>query len=351
MRTAVSEPPNNVPNKPACPYTSQLRQLFNSSVDTIICSINRENKFVYVSEACHALLGYAPEEMIGECVSSFLHVEDLRKTAVAGEALIRGKHTLNFENRYYKKDGSLLTISWSCKWDAKEELFFCAGRDVSERKAKQALQKQFEEKIKTQNRQMNEMLERITDAFFAVDEEWRIIYVNSRCEQALGVSKEDYLSRNLWESFPELVGTIYYEQYTRAMHKKVPVHFDAYLPLFDNWFAVNIYPSSTGLSVFFRSISDQKRSEEALRLSNERFRLAAKTDALYDWDIATNHLYWGEGLHSLFGYQSEEFQMSQWEAALHPKECDALMEDLLQTLSDEEAHFLAKGTFVVPTIL
>lgn len=336
MRNAVSAPRDYASlEEPAYPSTAQLRQLFHLSGD-FICSIDQENRFVHVSDACRTLLGYAPGEMIGQCVSSFLYEEDLRKTVVAGEALIRGEDAIRFENRYHKKDGSLITISWSCKWDPKEGLLFCTGRDVSEKKAREALQKQFEEKIKRQNRQMSEMLERITDGFFALDEEWRITYANSQCEKIVGVNREDYLARNLWDCFPDLIGTIYHEQYTKAMREKQPVSFNAYIERFASWFEVNAYPSQTGLSVFFRNITEQKNSGEALRLSNERFQLAAKNDAIYDWDIVSNDLQWGEGLYYLFGYYPHQFQMSAWEEAVHPDDYEPVMEDLCRTLKDRQ---------------
>jgi PAS domain S-box-containing protein len=86
-----------------------------------------------------------------------------------------------------------------------------------------------------------------------------------------------------------------------------------------------------------RLIEHQKETEEELRRSNERFLLAARTDAIYDWDILTGHLHWGEGLHTLFGYHSEELQMPEWEARVHPDDHDRIMNGLQVTLADTTA--------------
>lgn len=46
-------------------------------------------------------------------------------------------------------------------------------------------------------------------------------------------------------------------------------------------------------------------TEEALRVSNERYLYATKAtfDAIWDWDIVNDHLYWGEGYEKIFGYK------------------------------------------------
>ncbi|GAB4093506.1 PAS domain S-box protein [Flaviaesturariibacter terrae] len=93
----------------------------------------------------------------------------------------------------------------------------------------------------------------------------------------------------------------------------------------------------------------QQETEEELRRSNERFRLAARTDAIYDWDIPSNALHWGEGLQTIFGYASHELQMDQWEARVHPDERAALLHSLDRTLHDPAAdHWEAEYQLLRP---
>jgi PAS domain S-box-containing protein len=55
-------------------------------------------------------------------------------------------------------------------------------------------------------------------------------------------------------------------------------------------------------------VADRKRSAEALRASEERYRLAARAtnDAIWDWDLDTDIVQWNEGLRTLFGYAPEQ---------------------------------------------
>ena len=57
-------------------------------------------------------------------------------------------------------------------------------------------------------------------------------------------------------------------------------------------------------------ITAQKEAEEALRQSEERFKLLAwaTKDAVWDWDLQTNQIWWGEGLQKIFHYPGKREQ-------------------------------------------
>ncbi|WP_226930087.1 PAS domain-containing protein [Hymenobacter siberiensis] len=69
-------------------------------------------------------------------------------------------------------------------------------------------------------------------------------------------------------------------------------------------------------------LTKEKQVEKALRISNERlaYALKATTDAIYDWTISDDSLYWGEGFENLFGYQLAQNPMpfSEWADYVHP---------------------------------
>ncbi len=315
------------------PSTAQLQKLFDSSVD-VICSIDISGQFIEVSGASLPVWGYYPEELIGKPYMDLVVEEDVALTKEAARRIMQGVAMTNFENRYRCKDGHIVSLAWSAYWDPREKVMFCIARDTSEKRAKEFLKKEYEEKILRQHHEMNEMLGRIADGFFAVNHEWRFVYGNKQVEQMLGIKVEDYMGKSFWDCFPEALGTEYEYNYQLAMRTKEPVHFDAYFQPFAKWLSVSAYPSHTGLSVFFRDITERRRVEEELRSSNERFRLAAKSDAIYDWNISTNDIQWGEGLYHLFGYQSDELQMQQWELAVHPNERKQVTHDLYEVIND-----------------
>jgi PAS domain S-box-containing protein len=116
------------------------------------------------------------------------------------------------------------------------------------------------------------ILERVTDAFYGLDRQWRFTYINQRCEEYLGKTRSDIVGKVIWDEFAMVRGTAFEEQYHKAMREQVAVHFEILSPFSNRWVEVYAYPSADGLSVNFRDITDRKELEsrrEAL-LESER---------------------------------------------------------------------------------
>jgi PAS domain S-box-containing protein len=112
------------------------------------------------------------------------------------------------------------------------------------------------------NRSTEKILESITDAFVAVDRQWRFTYLN---DQALGVlhrAREELLGKNMWEEFPDAVELPAYREYHRAMASGSAVHFEEFNPSLGVWVEIHAYPSEDGLSIYFRDITERKRAEK-----------------------------------------------------------------------------------------
>ncbi len=108
---------------------------------------------------------------------------------------------------------------------------------------------------------MTNILENMTDGFFTVDSEWKVTYLNAEAERMVGRSRQGLLGGALWEKFPELVGTIFEDNYRKVMEDKVPLAFEAPDDTGKIWYDVHAYSSNGGVSVFFRDISERKKTE------------------------------------------------------------------------------------------
>lgn len=173
----------------------------------------------------------------------------------------------------------------------------------------------------------------------ATDEHWRITYINAQAARTLRIGQQEYMGRLFWECFPRLLNTEIETYYRNAMQTGEAIHFDVFFEPMSKWFGINAYPSATGLSIFFRDISSRYHTEAELRSSNERLKLAAKSDAIYDWNINTNELHWDEGLKNLFGYDANQFCLKIWEAAIHPNERNKIVAELYKALHDPQCSF------------
>ena len=109
------------------------------------------------------------------------------------------------------------------------------------------------------------VLESMTEGFFLVDDQFKINYINEIGEQLLQVKREEVIGRELWESFPEVVGTIFYSEYHRAMKENVTIKFEEFFTPLNKWFNVKVYPLKRGgLALYFQDISDHKETEKKL---------------------------------------------------------------------------------------
>lgn len=118
--------------------------------------------------------------------------------------------------------------------------------------------KDAEERIKEAYQEKIDILESIGDAFFAVDKNWIVTYWNRMSATYLGMPREAILGKNLWHVYADAVSSGFYDQYHKAMGENVPVHFEEYYPPLGLWLQVSAYPSPSGLSVYFRDITDSK---------------------------------------------------------------------------------------------
>ncbi|MEJ7586394.1 MAG: PAS domain S-box protein [Ferruginibacter sp.] len=108
----------------------------------------------------------------------------------------------------------------------------------------------------------NIILESIGDAFFAVDGQWIVTYWNNQAETMLQTPKNKILGHNLWDVFSDSIDSASYKNYQLAIQTRQVVRFKDYLESLDKWFEINACPSDKGLSVFFKDITHQKKSED-----------------------------------------------------------------------------------------
>ncbi len=103
-------------------------------------------------------------------------------------------------------------------------------------------------------------------------------------------------------------------------------------------------------------IDESRRNQEAMRASEERFRLLARAtnDAVWDWTIATDDMWWNEGFEKLFGYARSELEpgAASWESRVHPDDkariyagLDAIMGGAGDSWSDEYRFRCKDGSY------
>ncbi|HEY9675752.1 MAG TPA: PAS domain S-box protein, partial [Waterburya sp.] len=318
-------------------------RFFNLSMDMLSVS-GTDAYFKRLNPAFEQVLGYTNEELRRQPFLDFVHPDDRAATLAEVEKLAQGHLTLDFENRYRCKDGSYRWLAWKAFPIVEENLIYAIACDVTERKQAEverlqllAQEQQARAEAEAARNQSVNILESITDAFFALDRDWRFTYLNRQAELLLQRKREELLGQVMWDEFPESVGSIFDLEYHRAVSEQVSVEFESFYPPLNTWFEVHAYPAREGLSVYFRNISERKRAEEALRESEERFHQAFENAAIGMALVSLDGrwLQVNRSLCEMLGYSEQELLATSFQAVTHPDDLQIGTHYFQQLLSGE----------------
>jgi len=174
------------------------------------------------------------------------------------------------------------------------------------------------------NSEAERILERITDAYYALDLSWRFTYVNGQAERLLNRRREDLLGKNVWDEFPEAVGSVFQENFQRAIAENTVVSLEEYYQPFKTWLEVRAYPAPEGLSVYFHDIGERKMLEtEQVRLANtNRLLLESSREGIYSIDIGGRFTSANSAAMDMLGYDVDEVLGREAHALIHHTRLD-----------------------------
>ena len=238
-----------------------------------------EGRPLFLNEAGQRLAGLqGMEEVRGHHIAEFFapEVRAALRDELLPRLLAHGREgsELDFLNL---RTGERIPVSWDAfridDPDTGEPLALATvTRDLRERRRAQ-------QEIETYRRRIDTVLASITDAFYALDRDFRFSYLNDRAVQVLGdllgehLSREDFLGNEVFAMFPGIVGTATERNFRLALAERRTIAFEYVYPPRARWFDIRVYPSDEGLAVYFVEISD-RRAADALRRRQTRQQAA-----------------------------------------------------------------------------
>ena len=152
-------------------------KFFNMSLDMLLIASN--DKFIKINPAVTKILGYSEEELLSKPFLDFVYPDDIDITLTEVAKLKTGVSTVNFENRYICKDGTVKRILWSTSPDISTGLLYAVARDITK-------QKENEESLKMANNFYN-----MSSDMLIVAKGDRFIKVNPAYTKTFGYTQED----------------------------------------------------------------------------------------------------------------------------------------------------------------
>jgi PAS domain S-box-containing protein len=156
-----------------------------------------------------------------------------------------------------------------------------------------------------------ELADSITNIFFAMDQNLRYTYWNKafenitgiRAEDALGKSHQDVFHGFSWEKRAE-------NAYRDVLRTQQPQTFVDKVDFASNSYIleINVYPSLNGLSVFMKDITEQRKIEEALQISQAQLSQVLKTAKIgyWEYDIKEGMFIFNDQFYSVYHTSAEE---------------------------------------------
>ena len=156
--------------------------------------------------------------------------------------------------------------------------------------------------------EVTDVFERISDAFVALDANWCYTYMNKKAGEIFDRDPKAIVGKNIWEEFPEGIDKPFYKAYYQAMKEQQYVYMEEYYEPYDLWFENDIYPSPTGLSIYFKDVTEKKKTTEALKQSEEHLQkiLDQSLDVICTADDKAKFVSVSAASERIWGYQPKE---------------------------------------------
>lgn len=174
----------------------------------------------------------------------------------------------------------------------------------------------------------------IKDFFCNIDFQGRFISYNETWERVLGYSREEMESKSLWDILCLQDDAIAEKINEAAFYKEQAISFDTTCFCRSGeqiWLQFNLYPVTERelLYAVARDITEQKKVEEKLRESEERwqFALEGSETGVWDWDIEKDQQLYSKGWKKMLGYEEHEILsgIEEWTSRIHPDDIEYAM--------------------------
>lgn len=162
----------------------ELKAIFTVSPE-IHCILNRSGEILFINEAVTSLLDYEVAEVIGTSMWSYCHRDDLNDVihAVENGLAAKTKH-FSLDFRLVSKAGEFKWIGWSMV--AKEDRWYCYGRDITEIK-----------RVEAELLQLSFVASKISNGVVINDANNNVSWVNDAVEKITGFNLADLKGRPL----------------------------------------------------------------------------------------------------------------------------------------------------------
>ncbi|MBS9523877.1 PAS domain S-box protein [Litoribacter alkaliphilus] len=315
----------------------ELNNFFDLSGD-MMCILHQD-KLYKVNQAFACILGYEISEIKGKSIFDFIHPDDIDLSQDSLRERLKGTNVSIFENRYLTKHKGYRWISWSTASDLDELVLYAVGKDVTENKL-------WQNNLLTLNKRLNQ-----AQAIGKVGY-WHYDFASKEMEWTDEVYKIYGKEIGYYEpSFQKSLESVHPEDkhilLVKNEHEPAKDYYDYHFRLvMDDGTTkyvnqkINIIKDGLGNITAWegviQDVTEIKRWQMALSVSNEKYKLAmqATNEMLWDWQIDEDEVTRGSTYLTLFGKRFKRSKPQDWLDIIHPEDRDKVKESIESALKD-----------------
>jgi PAS domain S-box-containing protein len=251
---------------------AHLAGLLNNTEDAIV-AFDAGWLIEVWNRGAERMYGWTADEVLGRHTLEVARLEATDEERAAMRSAVAERGRWRGEVVVYRKDGTSLVvelITVALRGERGEITGYLGiHRDITERRRMMDELQESQQHIET-------ILESITDAFLSIDQDWRYVYANDRALARLAawrgmpLTREDIIGKGVWDLFPGLRGSETEKRLRAAMGATEPVEFEMYFGPTDEWVEAHAFPSASGLSIYYHSITARRRAEAELNKARQQ---------------------------------------------------------------------------------
>ncbi len=327
--------------------------IFSTDINFVINTWNK---------AAAQMYGYSEKEAIGKVSFELLKssLEPAQRVKAIEGLKKQGYNKGEFE--YTHKNGESISVLSSVTVLHNEAGdvtgYVAVHQDITEQKNIKEQLKTFNQELAKQvqekTAELTGIFERVTDAFVALDLNWRFTYSNQKADEMFGFPRGHFVGKHIDDLFSKEDAASFYATAGKALKTQSHAYLESYIAAFDMWFEQHIYPSPTGVSVYFRNVTEKKKAEQIIQKEKELSDklITSLPGIFYFFDHTGKFLRWNDQFEKISGYNAEEI------SKMHPLDFfrgeekayieGRIMEVFTKGRSDAEANFTTKDERKIP---
>jgi len=327
--------------------------LFRDMVDSLpqlIFEIDLDGRFTYVNDYALRTYGFTKADIAaGVNITQTIHPDSMDLGKRALNDILSGVPSVGHEYLGLRKDGSAIPVKVFAQRiveDGRARGVRGVVVDISDIKQAEAALVESEQYYRT-------LFENTGTAMIIFNDDGVIRSCNTQFQELSGYEASEIVNKMTWmdrvdpDDLERMLG--YHASRTRgngAPHRydftflaKGGVRKRVHL-------AVGLIPGTGDRACSFIDITESEKAREALRKSEERYELVVRGayDGIWDWDQATNEIYFSPRYKAILGYRDDEMpcRLDNWLDTLHPEDRDRAFGMHRQCIDGGQDHFEAE---------